>query len=78
MEDDDHWVVVPVQDAELVAQAIIDKANQIKRGDRPPLPQARETKPAPLALPAPSNKRPPPAPEGLPLAGSHRAAARHG
>ena len=50
MEDDDHWVVVPDQDAELVAQAIIDKANEIKRGDIPP------GKPAPkrLALPAPA------------------------
>jgi hypothetical protein len=54
LEDDDHWVVVPVQDAELVAQAIIDKAAEIKRGDRPPAPQARESKPAPLALPAPT------------------------
>jgi hypothetical protein len=50
MEEDDHWVVVPVQDAELVAQAIIDKAREIKRGDIPP------AKPAPerLALPAPA------------------------
>ena len=74
MEEDDHWVVVPVQDAELVAQAIIDKANEIKRGDRPPSPQARETKPAPLALPAPCNKRPPPAGPGLPLSGTHKGA----
>jgi hypothetical protein len=54
LEDEDRWVVVPVQDAELVAQAIIDKAAEIKRGDRPPAPQARESKPAPLALPAPT------------------------
>ena len=30
LEEDDSFVVVPVQDAELVAQAIIDKANEIK------------------------------------------------
>jgi hypothetical protein len=78
MEDDDHWVVVPVQDAELVAQAIIDKANEIKRGDPPPPPQVRETKPAPLALPAPCNKRPPSAGPGLPLSGTHNGVARHG
>jgi len=71
MEEDDHWVVVPVQDAELVAQAIIDKANEIKRGDRPLSPQARETKPAPLALPAPCSKGPPPAGAELPLSGTH-------
>ena len=77
LEDDDHWVVVPVQDAELVAQAIIDKANEIKRGDRPPPPQARETKPAPLALPAPCDKRPASAAPGLPLSGTHKG-ANHG
>ncbi len=50
LEDDDHWVVVPVQDAELVAQAIIDKAAEIKAGSRPD----PERKGAPLALPAPT------------------------
>lgn len=30
LEEEDNWVVVPVQDAELVAQAIIDKAAEIK------------------------------------------------
>jgi hypothetical protein len=50
MEEDDHWVVVPVQDAELVAQAIIDKAREIKRGECPPARPAPER----LALPAPA------------------------
>jgi hypothetical protein len=30
LEEDDHWVVIPVQDAELVAQAIVEKAKEIK------------------------------------------------
>ena len=30
-EEDDSFVVIPVQDAELIAQAIIDKAKEIKR-----------------------------------------------
>ena len=51
MEEDDHWVVVPVHDAELVAQAIIDKAQEIKAASRP---DPGERKPAPLALPAPT------------------------
>ena len=58
LEDEDHFVVVPVQDAELIAQAIIDKAKEIKEGwadDRPaPLPQ-QEQQPQ-LALPAPGIK----------------------
>ena len=54
LEDEDQFVVVPVQDAELVAQAIIEKAQEIKRAaSRRCHPQARETKPPPLALPAP-------------------------
>lgn len=65
MEEDDHWVVVPVQDAELVAQAIIDKANEIKRGDTC-APQAER-----LALPAPTSQRP--ASRTLPLGGAHGA-----
>jgi hypothetical protein len=72
MEDEGYWVVVPVQDAELVAQAIIDKAQEIKRGNPPP------ARPAPLALPAPGNKHPEPARQSLPLAGAHKGAARHG
>jgi hypothetical protein len=53
LEDDDQWVVIPVQDAELIAQAIIDKANQIKaesRGDRQP----EQPEQPRLALPAPA------------------------
>ena len=30
LEDEDHIVVVPVHDAEYVAQAILDKAEEIK------------------------------------------------
>jgi hypothetical protein len=30
LEEDDHWVVIPVQDAEYVAKAIVDKAKEIK------------------------------------------------
>jgi hypothetical protein len=58
LEDDDQWVVIPVQDAELVAQAIIDKANAIKakaNGERP-----AESEHARLALPAPAAKTPGP------------------
>jgi hypothetical protein len=54
LEEDDHWVVIPVQDAELIAQAIIDKANQIKaewKGDEPP--EQPEPAQSRLALPAP-------------------------
>jgi hypothetical protein len=32
LEDEDHFVVVPVQDAELIAKAIVDKAKEIKEG----------------------------------------------
>ena len=77
LKDEDHWVVVPVQDAEIVAQAIIDKANEIKRGDRPAPPQGRETKPAPLALPAPCDRRSASAAPGLPLSGTHKG-TNHG
>lgn len=65
MEDEDHWVVVPVQDAELIAQAIIEKAQTIKAAaiegrqqpDEPSEPQRR------LALPAPAPARTPAARE---------------
>jgi hypothetical protein len=53
LEEDDHWVVIPVQDAELIAQAIIDKASQIKaewKGDEQRQPEAQQR----LALPAPN------------------------
>jgi hypothetical protein len=75
LEDDDHWVVIPVQDAELIAQAIIDKAKEIKEGcgsDRPPPAQQQpETEQQTrLALPAP----PPP----RPTVTKPREEARHG
>ena len=49
LEDEDQFVVVPVHDAELVAQAIIDKAQEIKRAADGRRPDAK-----PLALPAPA------------------------
>lgn len=53
LEEDDHFVVVPVQDAELVAQAILDKAKEIKSGwDARQQPEQR------LALPAPTKPTP--------------------
>ncbi len=59
MEEDDSFVVVPVQDAEYVAQAIIAKAAEIKAGwtgdkQRQPEPDAQQR----LALPAPGIKTP--------------------
>src|SRR3979490_855390 len=63
LEDEDHWVAIPVQDAELIAKAIVDKAKEIKEGwgaDRPPpSPAQQQQQPEPeqqirLALPAPS------------------------
>jgi hypothetical protein len=51
LEDDDHWLVIPVQDAEYVAKAIIDKANAIKAAPAEP---AQEREPR-LALPAPAH-----------------------
>jgi hypothetical protein len=60
LEDEDRFVAIPVQDAELIAQAIIDKAAEIKKGwgsddDRPP-PVQQQPEPEQqtrLALPAP-------------------------
>lgn len=55
LDDEDQWVVIPVQDAEIVAQAIIDKATEIKklafdqRQD-----QATQDPQPQLALPPPS------------------------
>jgi hypothetical protein len=58
LEEDDHWVVIPVQDAEYVARAIIRKAAEIKAapqggdggdGDRQHQTEAQTR----LALPAP-------------------------
>jgi hypothetical protein len=60
LDDEDHWVVIPVQDAELVAQAIIDKAAEIKsvaidrRQDQPE--EARQGSQPQLALPAPASR----------------------
>ena len=59
LEEDDSWVVIPVQDAELVAQAILDKAAEIKQDraadrqkDQPQGAQPR------LALPSPAPRQP--------------------
>jgi hypothetical protein len=64
LEEDDHWVVIPVQDAELIAQAIIEKAREIKKSwssndDRPP-PGQQQPEPEQqtrLALPVPPPPR---------------------
>jgi hypothetical protein len=74
LEEDDHWVVIPVQDAELIAQAIIEKAREIKEGwsnDRPP-PAPQQPEPDQqirLALPAP---------QARPTVTKPREGARHG
>jgi hypothetical protein len=57
LEDEDRFVVVPIQDAEYVARAIIDKAKEIKSDPdwgkpAPPEPEAQTR----LALPAPGIK----------------------
>jgi hypothetical protein len=77
LEEDDHWVVIPVQDAELVAQAIIDKAKEIKEGwssdDGQPPPAQQQPEPdqqTRLALPAPAAPRP--------TVTKQREGARHG
>jgi hypothetical protein len=51
LEEDDQFVVVPVQDAELVAQAIIDKAAEIKTASQAEQPKGEAQQR--LALPAP-------------------------
>ena len=60
LDDEDHWVVIPVQDAELVAQAIIEKAAEIKRvaadGERGQPEACKDPQPQ-LALPAPTGGR---------------------
>jgi hypothetical protein len=66
LEEDDHWVVIPVQDAELVAQAIVEKAKEIKslslaerqakhEGQQDGREPEREPR---LALPAPIGRTP--------------------
>jgi hypothetical protein len=56
LEEDDHWVVIPVQDAEFVARAIITKAAEIKAGPPTQRRQQPEREPR-LALPAPVHPR---------------------
>jgi hypothetical protein len=59
LEDEDHWVAIPVQDAEHIADAIIRKAAEIKAAPpptRPPKKSALEPEREPrLALPAPAH-----------------------
>jgi hypothetical protein len=58
LEEDDHWVVIPVQDAELVAQAIVEKAKEIKSlsiAERQAKHEQEDREPR-LALPAPNGK----------------------
>ena len=57
LEEDDSWIVIPVQDAEYIAQAIIDKAHEIKTGPKGDAPTDRERQPR-LALPPPGLKMP--------------------
>jgi hypothetical protein len=60
LEDEDHFVAIPVQDAELIAKAIVDKAKEIKAGsvgDRAPPAPEPEREPR-LALPAPNGRTP--------------------
>jgi hypothetical protein len=56
LEEDDSFVVVPIQDAEHVARAIIDKVKEIKAdpdwGKPKPQPQPAQSR---LALPAPGH-----------------------
>jgi hypothetical protein len=54
LEEDDHWVAIPVQDAEYIAHAIIRKAAEIKAAPPPARPPKEEREPT-LALPAPSH-----------------------
>jgi hypothetical protein len=54
LEDEDRYVVIPVQDAEHIAHAIIRKAAEIKAAPTPARPQEPEREPR-LALPAPAH-----------------------
>jgi hypothetical protein len=54
LEDEDHWVAIPVQDAEHIAHAIIRKAAEIKAALAPERPQEPAREPQ-LALPAPAH-----------------------
>ena len=42
LEDEDHWVAIPVQDAEHIAHAIIRKAAEIKAAPRPTIPPKQD------------------------------------
>jgi hypothetical protein len=58
LEDEDHVVVVPIQDAELVAQAIVEKAKEIKSlsiAERQAKHEQEDREPR-LALPAPNGR----------------------
>jgi hypothetical protein len=80
LEEDDHWLVVPVQDAEHVAQAIIAKAKELKEGwGDPREDQQDEGAQKRLALPAPApngKHAVPPVKNGG--AGTTKAGAPHG
>jgi hypothetical protein len=57
LENEDHWVAIPVQDAEHIAHAIIRKAAEIKAAP-PPVRPPKEQEPArepQLALPSPAH-----------------------
>jgi hypothetical protein len=81
-EDEDRWVAIPVQDAELIAQAIIDKAEEIKRDwpasrprqDQPATQQGKQQPPAPTAPTSP----PPTGPGELRLEGGTRVVRSNG
>jgi len=55
LEDEDHWVAIPVQDAEYVARAIIAKAAEIKAAPPPAKPPKEPEREPRLALPAPAH-----------------------
>ena len=55
LEEDDHWVAIPVQDAEHIAHAIIRKAAEIKAAPPPTRPPKEPEREPRLALPAPGH-----------------------
>ena len=55
LEDEDHWVAIPVQDAEHIAHAIIRKAAEIKAAPPPARPPKEPEREPTLALPAPAH-----------------------
>lgn len=56
LDDEDHFVVIPVRDAEYVAHAIIRKAAEIKAAPLPTRPPKEPEREPRLALPAPGIK----------------------